>query len=344
MTTNIITITDTNGVSHDITSLYIVSVIDLSNRREIIMAGTPGSYYVSDTLLDIKTAAGFLFEVTSDELNVLVNPICVRLLAEEGGNCTIYTTQNTEIRTDESASSVKDKINTATAAAVDWGNINGVITAQTDLPSILSEGIWDYSTNTTIEDPSSGGVRLNNADPSLATKGAVSKTSNQGVDFSGVFELLSVGAVLNLREYADVGNFAVSEIIGITDQGTWIEVDFTSVDATSFSADGVDTIIRVLSLGASFPQETRIPSETINEEGYYNITVVGTYTIEDASTTYSENSFQITIYNNSGDDCIFQRSGSTVFEFLGDSVTEFTLQNGEEITLTAVSTTQYNIG
>lgn len=113
---------------------------------------------------------------------------------------------------------------------------------------ILSEGIWDYSTNTTMTDPGAGNVRLNNVDLSLATKAVINKISNQGVDFSSVLDALTVGSILNLREYADVGNYIVSEITSLTDNGTWIEADVSIVGASSFSGDGVDTIIRILSL------------------------------------------------------------------------------------------------
>jgi hypothetical protein len=113
---------------------------------------------------------------------------------------------------------------------------------------ILSEGIWDYSTNTTIEDPGTGNVRLDNADLSLATKAVMSKTTNQGVDFSSILDDLTVNSILNLREFSDVGNYLVSTITSFTDNGTWIEADISVLGASSFSGDGADTIIRVLML------------------------------------------------------------------------------------------------
>jgi hypothetical protein len=113
---------------------------------------------------------------------------------------------------------------------------------------ILSEGIWSYSTSTTIEDPGSGNVRLNNADLSLATKAVMSKTTNQGVDFSSILDDLTVNSILNLREFSDVGNYLVSTITSITDNGTWLEADISVLGASSFSGAGADTIIRVLML------------------------------------------------------------------------------------------------
>lgn len=91
--------------------------------------------------------------------------------------------------------------------------------------------------------------------------------------------------------------------------------------------------------------EDPTPPTTLSNSSYYNLTTSGTFTIEDAATTYNANPiFQMRIRNSSGSDCIFNRSATNTFEFLGEDLTTFTLQDGEEILLTAVSTTEYNIG
>ena len=129
-----------------------------------------------------------------------------------------------------------------------WGSITGTITDQIDLPSILSEGIWSYSTNTTIEEPSSGTFRFNNSDLNLATKVAIYKESNQGVSFDPLLGDLTNGSILNFREYSNVGNYCVFTVDNFIDMGDWVEADMEIVGATQFAGNGVDTIIRVLSL------------------------------------------------------------------------------------------------
>ena len=116
---------------------------------------------------------------------------------------------------------------------------------------ILSEGIWSYSTNTTIEEPASGTFRFNNSDLNLATKVAIYKESNQGVSFDPLLGDLTNGSVLNFREYSNVGNYCVFTVDNFIDMGDWVEADMEIVGATQFDGDGIDTIIRILSLSDS---------------------------------------------------------------------------------------------
>jgi len=102
---------------------------------------------------------------------------------------------------------------------------------------------------------------------------------------------------------------------------------------------------RIDAIGGQVAVVDPTPPTTLSNASYYNLTNVGNYTIVDAADVYDvNNAFQMTMYNNSGSVCTFNRDGSTVFNFLGEQLTTFDLLDGEEITLTAVSTTQYNIG
>lgn len=102
---------------------------------------------------------------------------------------------------------------------------------------------------------------------------------------------------------------------------------------------------RIESVAGLKPPTSPTPPTELSESVYYNLTASGIYTIVDAATSYNSNDvFQMTIYNNSGSASTFNRDGSTVFNFLGEQLTTFDLLDGEEVTLTAVSTTEYNIG
>jgi hypothetical protein len=125
--------------------------------------------------------------------------------------------------------------------------------------------------------------------------------------------------------------------------GCFIYYKDSSVYSVSESVSVIEA--RIDAIGGQVAVVDPTPPTTLSNASYYNLTNVGTYTIIDAADVYDvNNAFQMTIYNNSGSVCTFNRDGSTVFNFLGEQLTTFDLLDGEEITLTAVSTTQYNIG
>ena len=176
--------------------------------------------------------------------------------------------------------SLDNVIDFKTSKDLIWGSIRGSVINQIDLPEILSEGIWDYSASTTIADPGAGNVRLNNLDASLSNRAAISKTSNQGIAFGSLFGLVTNGSVLNLREYASVGQYAVSRVTGVIDNGTWLDVSYTVIEATGFSADGVDTIIRIFDLANVFG------SATSRSLGRPSQTTEGLISLQDTFQTY----------------------------------------------------------
>lgn len=92
------------------------------------------------------------------------------------------------------------------------------------------------------------------------------------------------------------------------------------------------------------PIEDPSPPTTLDSSNYYSLTNSGTYTIEDAATTYNaSNAFQMQIKNASGGNITIQRSSTNTFYGLSGSVTSFTLADGEFVTLTAATTSRYDI-
>lgn len=86
------------------------------------------------------------------------------------------------------------------------------------------------------------------------------------------------------------------------------------------------------------------PPTTLDSSDYYSLTTSGTYTIEDAANIFSQtNAFQMQIKNASGGNITIQRSSTNTFYGLSGSVTSFILADGEFVTLTAATTSRYDI-
>ena len=156
------------------------------------------------------------------------------------------------------------------------------------------------------------------------------------VEAGGLFSATESGTDILLNSLLIQRLFEQSNRCGILFQGG----GKTLVDETVAVIEA-----RIDSVNGNRPTSSPTPPTTLDSATYYNLTTAGTYTIEDAANTYDASDvFQMTLYNSSGGICTFNREENTVFDFLGDQLTTFDLLDGEEVTLTAVSTTIYNIG
>jgi hypothetical protein len=103
---------------------------------------------------------------------------------------------------------------------------------------------WEFAASTVMSDPGAGAVRWNDADPSLATKialsGQVSDTGNPNVSnflLSWDDSTSSIKGTLVVRSTENDDRFYLYDITGLTDQGTWVEVDVTYRDGGSTAFD-----------------------------------------------------------------------------------------------------------
>ena len=80
-------------------------------------------------------------------------------------------------------------------------------------------GTWRYRTEITSP-PSTGQVRFNNADPTLATEMFLHETNDLGTDVNNFLNLLSAGSLFYIQDRSDAGNFFIVEISTNVDNGT----------------------------------------------------------------------------------------------------------------------------
>lgn len=103
--------------------------------------------------------------------------------------------------------------------------------------SSLLTAEYRFSTSTTIADPTSGRARINNADPTLATKMAISQTTDTGADFGAVLNALESGDLIGLQDQTDSTKFYKYSITAVVDQGAWFEIDVTDIGSIGLIAN-----------------------------------------------------------------------------------------------------------
>jgi len=120
-----------------------------------------------------------------------------------------------------------------------------------ELQDYVDENIYAYSVSTAEEDPSSGNVRFNNTDLNLATEVYFSDTTVQGANIDLFVNAAVTGTVLVLREFGDFSKDIIFSVDSITDNTTWYKFGITVLSSTTFIADGVNLLFRVLNIPVS---------------------------------------------------------------------------------------------
>jgi hypothetical protein len=128
------------------------------------------------------------------------------------------------------------------AAAVPAGGATGQVLSKisatdynTGWSSIVSsiEGLWNFSSTTTMADPGSGKVRVNNVSVPGATQMAISATTNAGTDRSQIIKSLTVGDQIVCQDRSDSANWVRYTVQSAPiDNTTWFQI---AVSATSSS-------------------------------------------------------------------------------------------------------------
>ena len=124
----------------------------------------------------------------------------------------------------------------------------GQLAVAVDVANILFDaaaGIrWDFDTSTSMADPGSGDIRLNNATLSSVTAIAVSANSAaigtpDVSDFVAIWDdsTNTVKGILIIREIGTPANFAIFTLSAVTDNTTWLQVTVAYVTSSgSFAA------------------------------------------------------------------------------------------------------------
>ena len=119
---------------------------------------------------------------------------------------------------------------------------------------------WRFNNSIVIADPGSGNFRMDSATPASVTKLAIDDETRAGVDASTVLDNLTPGSVIAIQELGDALNFIVCDVVTVTDQGGWFEIDVTIADSGLLFGNNRDcgfllTIAGSVS-GVSFPLYT----------------------------------------------------------------------------------------
>lgn len=205
---------DTQGIYDDAVALY-------GNLAAVDQAVDDAQQAVVDAQAQVTLAAGQVALATTQAGNA----------ATSAGTATtqagIATTQ---------AGTATTQAGIATTQA---GN---AATSATQAKSYTSGSLWTFSTTTTDSDPGSGNLRLNNANPTLATFVYVDNSDQAGVDLSAWLDTFdasssAIKGQLYVREGAS-GKVAIYNVTGGVVDGTGyrkIPVSYVSGTGTAFT-------------------------------------------------------------------------------------------------------------
>lgn len=96
-------------------------------------------------------------------------------------------------------------------------------------PSQILRGDWNFRNSTTAADPGSGSFRINNATPGLATEVYISQIDAAGNDRLLFMRGLKTGDLLYFQEGAVASNWAVAQVVSITDNTGWWTIGITNI-------------------------------------------------------------------------------------------------------------------
>jgi hypothetical protein len=105
-----------------------------------------------------------------------------------------------------------------------WENIS--ITSST-------EGLWNFSTSTTMADPGSGKLRINNATGSAATQMAISVTTQSGTDVTNVLKASQAGDQIVIQDKSNAANWIRYTVSSApTNNTSWFQIPLTYVSGS----------------------------------------------------------------------------------------------------------------
>lgn len=141
-------------------------------------------------------------------------------------------------------------------------------------------GTWVFSNSTTMADPGTGTLRLNNATLSSVTSIAIDATSNDGgnPDLSDLFAYLDdtdQGSIVRITESGSPANFAVYNVTSVTDNTGWLQMSATHI-ASGGSFDDADDLVISLAVGGNNGGGSgTVTSVAVADAGSSEFTVTG---------------------------------------------------------------------
>ena len=182
---------------------------------------------------NVTTVAGVSGNVTT----VAGNSANVTTVAGVSGNVTTVAGISANVTT---VAGISANVTTVANASAD---VTAVAAVAADLPGVLATASLKYlfDSSTTMADPGTGDLRLNNAAIASTTAIALSNTFSGGSDISDLIATWdnathTPAAVLTVRKAGDADFFATFGITAVTDNGAWLQL------TASFIATGGGTL------------------------------------------------------------------------------------------------------
>jgi hypothetical protein len=115
-----------------------------------------------------------------------------------------------------------------------------------------SQAFYSFDSSTTMADPGSGDLRINNAAWASVTQMALSDLTSGGTDITQVLNTLAVGDNLYIQDQENAANYArYSVTSALTDNTSWHQVPLTFVSAAGAApAHGAALLVRFNAGGA----------------------------------------------------------------------------------------------
>jgi hypothetical protein len=119
----------------------------------------------------------------------------------------------------------------------------------------ISQEPWDFSTNTADSDPGAGNLRLNDADPTLATMIYLDPIDAQGSDWGAILAEGGAGGVIRLQDLNDSTRWIAYDVVGAFGYvGAAAAVDYFRIPVSFASQSGTLALTNNMALLVYFAQ------------------------------------------------------------------------------------------
>jgi Major tropism determinant N-terminal domain/Domain of unknown function (DUF4082) len=103
------------------------------------------------------------------------------------------------------------------------------------LPVSTREGIWSFSTTTTMTDPGSGKLRFNAATPASVTALALSKLTDSGIDATNTLKTLTTGDAVQVQDQSNAANWIRLKLTGpVVNNTSWFQLPVTLYEPSTY--------------------------------------------------------------------------------------------------------------
>lgn len=153
---------------------------------------------------------------------------------------------------------VADISTDVTAVAAVAAAVAALAPAAADIQAVAAAAVFKYlfATSTSMADPSSGNIRLNNGTLASVTAAAISNTFSGGSDISDFIATWddnshSPKSILTIRKAGDADFFAIYGVTAVADDGTWLQLTLSFIATGGGTLSASDALYLANSPGAN---------------------------------------------------------------------------------------------